>query len=183
MARDGMGKKRDVLVVEQIEPRVLSVRGQRVMLDADLAELYGTSTKVLNQAVKRNRDRFPADFLFQLTTEEKVEVVTNCDHLARLKFSPVLPYAFTEHGAIMAANVLNTPRAIDMGVYVVRTFIKLRTLLVTHQELGHKLAELERRVVGHDDAIRALVAAIRELMKPPVEKPKGQIGFRREQEK
>jgi len=173
-----MAKKQNFLVIEQIEPRILLVRGQRVMLDVDLAVLYGSRTKALNQAVKRNRNRFPADFMFQLTAEEKQEVVTICDHLARLKFSPALPYAFTEHGAIMAASVLNTPRAIEMSVYVVRTFSKLREMLATHKDLAHKLAELERRVVGHDEAIRSLVAAIRELMTPPAEKPRGRIGFR-----
>ncbi len=138
-----MAKKQDILVIEQIEPMILLVRGQRVMLDADLAVIYETSTKALNQAVKRNRDRFPSDFMFQLTAAEKQEVVTNCDHLARLRFSPVLPNAFTEHGAIMAANVLNSSRAIEMSVFVMRTFIKLRERLATHKELGHKLAELE----------------------------------------
>jgi hypothetical protein len=148
------------------------------MLDADLAELYGTSTKRLNEQVKRNRGRFPSDFLFQLTAEEKAEVVAICDHLVGLKFSPALPHAFTEHGAIMAASVLNTPRAMDMSVYVVRTFIKLRAMLVMHQELAQKLAELELRLEGHDDAIHALLMAIRKLMKPPPRKRKGRIGFR-----
>jgi hypothetical protein len=100
-----------VVPVGQVERSILLVRGMKVMLDCDLARLYGTTTKVFNQAVKRNSDRFPSDFMFQLTVKEKEEVVTNCDHLLRLKFSPTLPYAFTEHGAIMAANVLNTPRA------------------------------------------------------------------------
>ena len=174
-----MPKKPDITVIEQIEPMILLIRGQRVMLDTDLAILYETSTKALNQAVKRNRDRFPADFMFQLTGEEKQQVVTNCDHLVRLKFSPVLPNAFTEHGAIMAANVLSSARAITMSLYVVRTFIKVREVLATHKELAHKLAELERRVAGHDEAIRSLLTAIRELMKPLPDKPKGRIGFRR----
>jgi hypothetical protein len=173
-----VAKKQKLLVVEEIEPRILVVRGQRVMLDSDLAELYGTSTKRLNEQVKRNRARFPDDFRFLLTAAEKAEVVANCDHLARLKFSAVLPSAFTEHGAMMAASVLNTPRAIEMSVYVVRTFVKLRTLLATHQDLAHKLAELDRRVAGHDDAIRTLVTAIRQLMAAPADKPKGRIGFR-----
>jgi hypothetical protein len=98
------------------------------MLDTDLARLYGVSTKRLNEQVKRNRDRFPDDFMFQLTPDEKAEVVANCDHLQRLKFSPALPYAFTEHGAIMVASVLNTSRAIEVSVYVVRAFVKLRVL-------------------------------------------------------
>jgi hypothetical protein len=107
-----------------------------------------------------------------------LEVVTNCDHLKRLRFSPNLPYAFTEHGAIMAASVLNTPRAIDVSVYVVRTFIKLRDFLGKHHELVLKLAELERKVNTHDESIRRLLAAIQQLMAPAPEKPKGRIGFR-----
>src|SRR5437868_400876 len=137
-----MSAGKAVILVEQIEPRILLIRGHKVLLDADLAQLYGTTTKALNQAVKRNRGRFPSEFLFILTAEEKLEVVTNCDHLKRLKFSSNLPYAFTEHGAIMAASVLNTPRAIDVSVYVVRTFIKLRDFLAKHHELALKLAEL-----------------------------------------
>ena len=106
--------------LESIERIILSLRGERVILDADLAVLYGVSTKALNQAVKRNLERFPTDFLFQLTAEEKSEVVTACDHLARLRFSPNLPYAFTEHGVLMAANVLNSQRAIKASVQVDR---------------------------------------------------------------
>lgn len=101
---------------EVISSRILSIRGERIMLDADLAELYGVETKRLNEQVRRNRERFPEDFMFQLTAEEKKYVVANCDHLSRLKFSPTLPYAFTEHGAIMAASVLNTLRAVEVSV-------------------------------------------------------------------
>jgi hypothetical protein len=143
--------------------------------------LYGVATKALNQAVKRNRERFPADFLFPLNAQEKQEVVTNCDHLARLRFSPQLPYAFTEHGAIMAATVLNSPRAVEVSVFVVRAFVKLRQLVLSHKELAAKLAELERKVAGHDDSIRQLVAAIRQLMAPPPDvQPKRRIGFGRD---
>ena len=169
--------------MEQIEPMILLIRGLKVILDADLAMLYGVSTKRLNEQVKRNRRRFPADFLFALTAAEKDEVVANCDHLQRLKFSPVLPSAFTEHGAIMAASVLNTTRAIEVSVYVVRTFVKLREILTTHKELAHKLAELERKVETHDASIRSLVTAIRQLMGPPPEQQsKGRIGFRSRRE-
>ncbi|HJV48929.1 MAG TPA: ORF6N domain-containing protein, partial [Geothrix sp.] len=97
--------------------RILTVRGQRVLLDADLAELFGVTTKRLNEQVKRNADRFPLDFMFRLTAKEKAEVVANCDHLQRLKFSPVIPCAFTEHGAVMAASVLNSPEAIQASVF------------------------------------------------------------------
>jgi hypothetical protein len=175
-----MSKKQpsEVVLVDRIEPCILRIRGQRVMLDADLAQLYGTTTKALNQAVKRNQERFPRDFRFELTAAEKQEVVTNCDHLARLRFSRTLPFAFTEHGAIMAASVLNTPRAIEVSVYVVRAFVKLRELLSTHKELAAKLAELERKVGSHDAAIRSLVAAIRRLMEPSPTPPRPRIGFR-----
>lgn len=148
------------------------------MLDADLADLYGTTTKRLNEQVKRNRGRFPEDFMFQLTDKEKAEVVAICDHLTKLKFSPVLPNAFTEHGAIMVASVLNTKRAIQVSVFVVRAFVKLREMLATHKELAHKLAELERKLQNHDQSIRSLVVAIRQLMAPPEpEPPKKRIGF------
>jgi hypothetical protein len=108
------------VLVPRIEGRIQVVRGLRVMIDVDLAALYGVPTKRLNEQVKRNRDRFPPDFLFQLTAAEKAEVVANCDHLGKLKFSKVLPYAFTEHGAIQAANVLASAQAVEMGIYVVR---------------------------------------------------------------
>jgi len=167
-----------LIPVEVIEQRILLIRGQRVMLDADLAGLYGTTTKRLNEQVKRNRGRFPEDFMFQLTKKEKAEVVAICDHLAKLKFSPVLPNAFTEHGAIMVASVLNTKRAIQVSVFVVRAFVKLREMLSTHKELAHKLAMLERKLQNHDESIRSLVVAIRQLMAPPEpEPPKKRIGF------
>jgi ORF6N domain len=110
----------------RIDARIQLLRGLRVMVDADLAELYGVPTKALNQAVKRNAERFPSDFMFQLTTAEKTEVVTNCDHLKRLKFSKALPYAFTEYGAVALANVLASPQAVEMGIFVVRAFFRFR---------------------------------------------------------
>jgi len=162
--------------IEVIESKILLIRGRKVMLDSDLASLYGVTTKRLNEQVKRNKDRFPEDFMFQLESEEKAEVVANCDHLAKLKFSPVFPYAFTEHGAIMAASVLNTKRAVDVSLYVVRAFVKLREMLATNKALAHKFTELESKVSSHDGAIRTLVAAIKELMDTPEPKVK-KIGF------
>lgn len=144
------------------------------MLDADLAKLYGVTTKRLNEQVKRNRERFPADFMFQLSEQEKTKVVAICDHLARLKFSPVLPYAFTEHGAIMAASVLNTPRAVEMSVFVVRAFVRLRQILASHAGLARKLAELEKK---YDAQFKVVFDAIRELMTPPEPRKKRPIGF------
>jgi hypothetical protein len=165
----------ELIPAERIERSILLLRGEKVMLDADLAALYGVSTKRLNEQVKRNRDRFPPDFMFQLTPEEKLEVVANCDHLARLRFSPVLPYAFTEHGAIMAANILNSPRATQVSIMVVRAFVRLRQMLASHADLARKLDALEKK---YDAQFRVVFDAIRELMKPPAPARKGRIGFR-----
>jgi hypothetical protein len=118
------------------------------MLDADLAALYGVSTKRLNEQVRRNKDRFPGDFVFKLTAGEKAEVVAKCDHLAKLKFSPVLPHAFTEHGAVMLASVLNSKIAVEASIQVVRAFVRLRQMLATHKDLAAKLAELQSRHVS-----------------------------------
>jgi hypothetical protein len=171
-----MTKTTAVVPVERIESRILLIRGHRVILDTDLAEVYGTSTKALNQAVKRNPGRFPPDFMFRLNPGEKAEVVTNCDHLRKLKYSPNLPFAFTEHGAIMLASVLNSAIAVQASIAVVRAFIRLRQILATHKELARKLTDLEKRIEGHDDDITALFEAIRQLMEPP-EKPNKRIGF------
>ena len=124
--------------IERIAQSILVIRGQKVIIDADLAALYGVPTKALNQAVKRNPARFPEDFMFRLSAAEKTEVVTNRDHLAKLTFAKTLPYAFTEHGAIRAANVLNSPRAAELGVYVVRAFVRLRELQAGNKELAAK---------------------------------------------
>ena len=162
---------------ERVAQLILLLRDQKVIIDADLAALYGVPTKALNQAVKRNQERFPEDFMFQLSPVEKAEVVTNCDHLAHLKFARTLPYAFTEHGAIQAANVLNSPRAVEMGVYVVRAFVRLREVLASSKELTAKLNELEHKVDSHDQAIAGLINAMRELMRPPEPQKKRPIGF------
>ena len=160
--------------VERIERSILLIRNEKMMLDADLAALYGVSTKRLNEQVRRNRDRFPPDFLIELTGEEKAQLVANCDHLARLKYSPSLPLAFTEHGAIMAANVLSSPRAVAASVMVVRAFIRMRQVLATHVELARKLEELEKR---YDTQFRQVFAAVRALMESPDDSERGRIGF------
>jgi len=172
-----MAKTQSLIPSGEIEHLIQWIRGHRVILDADLAQLYGVATKALNQAVKRNRKRFPPDFMLRLTEKEKNEVVTACDHLSRLRFSPVLPCAFTEHGAIMLANVLNSERAVKASVQVVRAFVRLREVLASNRELVHKLAELERRTASHDEQIQAIFAAIRQLLNPP-EPPRKKIGFR-----
>ena len=165
------------LETDFIAKRIFEIRGERVMVDADLADLYGVPTKVLNQAVKRNRERFPRDFMLQLMLEEKNELVTNCDRFKNLKHSTSLPYAFTEHGAIMAANVLNSQRAIDVSIVVVRAFVKAKEILTHHKYLAKKLLELEQNVSRHDVHIRSLFNAIRQLIETPPSPPKRRIGF------
>jgi len=162
---------------DYVQSLIIAVRGQRVILDMDLARVYGVRTKVLNQAVKRNADRFPSDFMFTLTPREKAELVTNCDHLARLKFSPVLPNVFTEHGAIMAANVLNSPEGVRMSVFVVRAFVRMRQELVSKTELEKRVLQVENILLAHDDRIRDLYENIRSLLLLPPKPPRKQIGF------
>jgi ORF6N domain len=122
-------KNKSLILTEHVSLSILNIRNERVILDADLSLLYGVTTKRLNEQVKRNQRRFPEDFMFQLTKTEKDEVVANCDHLKKLKFSRTRPYAFTEHGSIMAANILNSDRAVEASVQVVRTFVRLRNLV------------------------------------------------------
>jgi hypothetical protein len=163
--------------IEIIASRILIIRGQRIMIDADLAELYGVQTKRLNEQVKRNPTRFPGDFMFQLSEHEKAEVVANCDHLNKLKFSKSLPFAFTEHGAIQAANVLNSERADQVSIFVVRAFIKLRELLATHKDLAAKMEKIERKIDTHDQAITGIINVINQLTSPEAAPQKRPIGF------
>jgi hypothetical protein len=135
-----------------------------------------------SQAIKRNQGRFPSDFMFRLTKEEKSEVVTNCDHLRRLKFSPAFPAAFREHGAIMASTVLHTDRAIKVSVCVVRAFVKLREILGSQKGFARKLGDLEGKFGEHDVKFRVVFEANRELMQPAVVHPKHRIGFSPSQE-
>ena len=158
---------KDMIPAELIKQKILVIRGERVMLDAYLAVLYGVETKRLNEQVRRNRERFPEDFMFQLSSTEKIEVVANCDHLSKLKFSRNLPYAFTEHGTIMAASVLNTPLAVAVSVQVVRAFVKLREIISTHKDLAAKLENLEKK---YDSQFKMVFDAIRQLMTPPESK-------------
>lgn len=182
-----------VALLPRIEGRIQVIRNLRVMIDADLAELYGVPTKALNQAVKRNAGRFPPDFMFQLDAGEKAEVVTNCDHLAKLKYSKALPYAFTEYGAVALANVLASAQAVEMGIYVVRAFVRLRQAAGLHADLAKRLLELEEKTerleLSHDtfsrntrNQLRHVFDALRELMTPP-EPPKRPIGFVAPEEK
>jgi len=167
---------RDVIPHEQIEKSILLLRGHKVMLSTDLAGLYGVAPKALVQAVKRNRERFPADFMFQLSVQEvrnlKSQIVTSS--WGGIRRAP--PYAFTEQGVAMLSSVLRSQRAVRVNIAIMRAFVKLRELVGAHKELAGKLAELERRVASHDGHITSLFDAIRQLMKPQASKPR-RIGF------
>jgi hypothetical protein len=172
-----MAEGKSIIPVGKIENRILLIRGEKIIVDADLAGFYGVPTKRLNEQVKRNANRFPDDFMFQLTKNEKSEVVANCDHLENLKYSRSLPYAFSEHGAIMAASVLNTPRAIEVSVFIVRAFIKLRQFIAGHKELKRKISQIENRLTDHDEQIVELVNLIKQLLNPKPPPKKRRIGF------
>jgi hypothetical protein len=171
---------------ELIMNKILIVRKVKVMIDSDLAELYGVTTKRLNEQVKRNSKRFPVDFMFQLTEQEKQEVVANCDHLKRLKFSPNLPYVFTEHGAVMLASVLNSDRAIVVNIQIVRVFTKMRQLLETHTEILRKLDQLQKKDIEQDRQILLIFEYIKQLEKARQQeiefKERKRIGFKRDKE-
>ncbi len=168
----------DVLPPERIEQAIHVIRGQKVILDRDLAALYGVPTFRFNEAVKRNRERFPPDFAFQLAPQEVARLISQ---IAISKpgrgglRKP--PWAFTEHGAVMAANVLRSPRAVQMSVFVVRAFVKMREQLLHRTEMEKQLAEIEKGLLSHDAALRDLYAKIRPLLLPPPESPKRPIGF------
>jgi len=184
--------------VERITSRILLVRGHKIMLDANLAELYGVTTKALNQTVKRNAERFPEDFAFQLTPAEagilRSQIATSSLQLddpeedfsnrsqivtgsQKHRDPRLLPWVFTEHGALMAANLLRSKRAVQMSLHVVRAFVRLREMAAANKELSKKLDELERRVSHHDEVITGIVQAIRELATPSEPKPRRRIGF------
>jgi hypothetical protein len=166
---------RDIIPAERIAQRILHIRRQKVMLDRDLAMLYGVQTRVLNQAVKRNADRFPHDFVFILSREEIQRISQTVTSFSSLKFSKQVR-AFTEEGIAMLSSVLNSDRAIKVNIAIMRAFVKLRQLLDTNRELARKFSELEQRVGVHDKEIAAILEAIRQLMAPP-EKPRREIGF------
>ena len=163
--------------LKPVESLILTIRRCKVLIDADLADIYGVETRALNQAVKRNSERFPKDFIFQLSAEEKLKVITNCDHLARLKFAKSLPIAFTEHGALMAATVLNSPQAVAMSVYVVRAFIQMREQLAANREILKRLAEIDKTLLEQDSVLRDIYRKLLPLLQPPPEPPKRRIGF------
>jgi hypothetical protein len=179
-----------------LEPLILTIRGQRVILDADLARLYGVSTKVLNQAVKRNQHRFPDDFVYQLSADEVQQLRSrprpqavdatadapswsqSVTSLSRQRGAKYRPWAFTEHGALMAANVLRSDRAVDMSVFVVRAFVRLREHVAANQAILKRLAEIDRTLLAHDTALRDLYQKLLPLLQPPPQPPRRRIGFR-----
>lgn len=170
-------KNSSLITFHKIENLIFEVRGQKVMLDADLAALYGTTTSALNQAVRRNYDRFPEDFMFKLNPRELSKVITNCDNLSRLKFSSSLPHVFTEYGALMLASILNSEIAVNVSVEIVRTFIKLRMVLATNKEVIKKINVLETKVIRHDENFKVVFDSIRQLMLPANTNSKKRVGF------
>jgi len=160
--------------IERIETRIFLMRGKKVMLDRDLAGLYGVATKRLNERVKRNRNRFPDDFMFQLTKGERDKLVANCDRLDKLKHSSSFPHAFTEQGVAMLSSVLNSEKAVQVNIAIMRVFVRLKEMVSTHKELTHKLEQLEKKIEKHDGEIFAIFEAIRRLM-APVEKSRRRI--------
>jgi hypothetical protein len=182
-----MNNKNEMMISEEvIMSKILVVRGVKVMIDSDLAELYGVTTKRLNEQVKRNVKRFPEDFMFQLTEKEKQEVVANCDHLERLKFSPNMPFAFTEHGAVMLASVLNSERAIIVNIQIVRVFSRMRQLLETHTEILLKLDQLQKNDIKQDEQIEQIFEYLHQLAQSRQQQEdqanRKRIGFRQEAE-
>jgi hypothetical protein len=169
-------KTKAIIPVESIVKKIIVLRGEKVLLDRDLAELYEVPTKVLNQAVKRNERRFPSDFMFRLTKQEKKELVTNCDRFRTLKHSSVLPRAFTEQGVAMLSSVLNSDRAIGVNIAIMRAFVKLRVMLASHKDLTRKIAELEKK---YDEQFAIVFEAIQHILEED-EKPKKKIGYLKE---
>ncbi len=162
-----------IISVEVIATKIFEIRGKKVMLYRDLAELYRVSTKVLNQAVKRNIRRFPEDFMFQLTQKEKDELVTICDHLKALRFSYQLPYVFTEQGVAMLSSILNSGKAISVNIQIMRAFTQLRRFIFTNHDLRRKIEEMEKK---YDAQFKIIFDTFKKLLEPPPE-PKRQIGF------
>jgi hypothetical protein len=171
-----MSNDKALIPIEVIERRNLLMRGHKVMLDAHLAELYGVDTKALKRAVRRNRDRFPADFMFELTAREHAALRRQFGTLKRGEHMKYLPFVFTEQGVAMLSSILRSKRAVVVNIEIMRVFVRLREMLASNRELAHKLAELERKFGKYDEQIQAIFDAIRQLMSPP-ETPRKEIGF------
>ena len=170
----------ELMLAPDVARLIHSVRDQRVILDADLAGLYGVPTKRLNEQVKRNASRFPSDFMFRLTFEEAEQCKRSRSQFATLQRGQnikYLPYAFTEHGALMAANILNSPRAVSMSVYVIRAFVKMREDVAANAAILRRLAEIDKTLLVHDVTLREILQKLRPLLEPPPQPPKPEIGF------
>lgn len=165
-----------VIPSDRLSQKIFTIRGQRVMIDYDLAELYGVQTKVLNQAVKRNAERFPDSFTFKLTPDEKKELVTNCDRLQTLMFSTVSPAVFTEHGVLMLANVLKSDRAIAVSIHIIEAFIRLKQAVITHVDLEKRIAEIEAKLSGHDEQFKIFQELVFPLLELNISQGR-KIGF------
>jgi len=173
-----MKSEPSLIPIERIQRTIYLLRGEKVMLDQDLAILYGVSTGNLNKAVKRNLDRFPPDFMFQLNHQESEGLIFQFGRSKGRGGRRHFPYAFTEQGVAMLSTVLRSDRAVQVNIAIMRAFVQLRRVLGSHVELARKLSELEKRIEGHDDAIRSLFEAIRQLMNPSVpDQPPREIGF------
>lgn len=173
---------KDTIAQVHIENKIFVIRGIKVMIDRDLAELYRVETKNLNRQVKRNSERFPAEFMFQITKDEKDELVTNWHRFKSMKHSSVLPYAFTEHGVAMLSSVLNSKQAITVNIIIIKAFMKMRETLSLHRELGQKLSQLERKYERHDEQIHYIFDQIRALTEPKEEEESPKlppIGFKK----
>lgn len=178
-----MSKKGAEVIIpdEVIMNKIILIREQKVMISNDLAELYGVTTKRLNEQVKRNIKRFPQHFMFQLNEEEKDKVVANCDHLENLKYSPYLPYMFTEHGTVMLANILNSDRAIQASIRIVEIYIKMRANILTNKDLLLKMEQLEKRVGTQDEKIVLVFKYLKKFVDVQ-EKPRKRVGYKRNDE-
>lgn len=167
---------------ERISGKILTLRGHKVLVDTDLAELYGVSTMALNQAVKRNAERFPMDFMFRLDESERDDVVASFDHLERIKYSAFLPVVFTEQGVAMLSSVLRSPKAVAVNVEIMRAFVRMRHLVASSESLTRQIealdAKFEGRTKEHEAHIQQLYALLDELINPPEPPPKKRIGFR-----
>jgi len=169
-----MAKSSEIIPIERIQNSIYLIRSQKVMLDRDLAQLYGVQTRALVQAVKRNIKRFPSDFMFQLTKKEKQELITNCEDILSLKYSPSLPYVFTEQGVSMLSSVLRSERAIEVNIAIMRTFVKLRQILATNDLLRRKIESMERK---YDEQFSVVFEVLEKMLAEP-QKPKRPFGFR-----
>ena len=167
---------RGLILSKTVERKIYAIRGYRVMFDVDLAKLYGVSTKRLNEQVRRNKRRFPDDFMFELR-EEEVEILRSQIATSSWGGRRYMPLVFTEQGVAMLSGVLHSARAIRVNIAIMRAFVKLREIFTTHKELAHQLSELEKRFERHDDDIAEIFKAIQQLMEAPPEKPKREIGF------